>query len=165
MWGLGEWGGLEFGEDEVVDGVVGGEVVDGFGGGGAGWGFECPVVFEWCALVDPVFESLFLFVGKVAMGVWWGHDFICIVAEDALDEEGFGRVAGDDGLVGALALEGIELEVGFALVGVLAVAVEAVFREDGADVAVVGDGGGGGGDGGEGEGEDGEPAGRELLER
>ena len=113
------------------------------------------------AFGDPAAEEVLLRLGEFAIRIGGGHDLLGIVAQDAEDE--FARVgfAGDDGgEFGFSAGEGgvalVEAEAGFAVRGVGAVAVVAVLREDGLDVAIEADGRGRGGTGERGDSDEGE---------
>ena len=144
--GWGEIGGVEGGEDEAVDGIAGPcGVADGWEGRADGRD-EGPVWFVGGTGGDPVAEEGALGVGERAVGVGRRHDFVRVRGDEAFDEFAFVGVAGDEGVFGEGGVADVEAEVGFAFIGVLAVAVEAVFAEDGADVAVEGDLCGWGGD-------------------
>ena len=99
------------------------------------------MVFVLCALLDPFFDDFFLFFGEGAVGVLGGHGVVFV--EDAEDDFGVFGGAGDDGGGAFMFFVGefgeVEGDVAFTGFGVLSVAVEAVFREDGSDVFVVGD--------------------------
>lgn len=92
------------------------------------------------ALFDPVFERELLFGFERAVGIGWRHQFRFIVGRDAAPEVALFRMAGDDwGDVVVLGVGGIclvEPKVGLPGFFIEAVALEAVFRKDRADVAV-----------------------------
>ena len=140
--GFGGWGeasGVEGGEDEEVDGVAGPcGVADGWEGRADGRD-EGPVGFVGGAGGDPAAEEGALGVGEGAVGVRGRHDFVRVRGDETFDEFAFVGVAGDEGVFGDGGVAGVEAEVGFTFIAVLAVAVEAVFAEDGADVAIEGD--------------------------
>ena len=103
------------------------------------------------ALLDPAADEVAL--GGLERGlvrIGRRHDLVGIGADDAEPRFGVGDVAGHESAE-AVAINGggvelVEAELGFAVGGITAVAGEAVVREDGADVLVVGDGLGGAGD-------------------
>lgn len=97
------------------------------------------MVFIFSSLCDPEAEGLFFAFGETVDGVKRGHVVVFIFGEDSGDEFGLVWFAGDDGLAFGGSFEGIEAEIGFALVFIEAVAEEAVVGEDGTDVAVVAD--------------------------
>ena len=97
------------------------------------------------ALLYPAFDEGALCGrewGFVRIGRW--HHFIGVGADDALPEFGVGEVARDEGAhaatLGGGVGEGVEAELGLAVLRVDAVATEAVVCEDGSDVGVVGNG-------------------------
>ena len=119
--------------NEVVNGVfVGGD-------GDFDGGDETPVVFILGTLFDPFFDEVLLLFGEGAIGVLGRHGVG--VVKDAVDDFGVFGVAGDDwgcAFVFSVGEFGeMEGDVGFAGLGILAVAVKAVLREDGANVFVV----------------------------
>ena len=93
-------------------------------------------------------EGLALRGSEVAVGIGGRHLLLGVGGEESLDQLAGGGIARDDGffLEGGGAL--VEAQFGLSLVGVLPVAVEAIFRENRADVAIVvplrGPGGGAG---------------------
>jgi hypothetical protein len=99
------------------------------------------MAFVFGALLDPSFED-----GALGWGEGWfvglgrGHDLVWVGADDALPSGGLGGISGDDAadavVVFGGTVEGVEAEVGLAVFGVETVTGEAIFREDGADVAV-----------------------------
>ena len=121
--------------DEMIDGVFVGR-----DGRLLRWD-ETPVVFVLRALLDPFLDELFLLIGEGAVGVLGGHGVG--VVENAVDDFGVFGVAGDDGGGAFVILVGkfreVEGDVAFTGIGILAVAVETVLGENGADVFVVGD--------------------------
>ena len=142
--GGGEAGGGEFRGDEGVDGL--GCVKRGwsFDGGGEG-----PVGRVRGALGDPAGERVFLRGGECFFLLGRRHHFLFVGGENAGDEFAVGGLFFDDrGDAGLTALEcavaGVETKAGLAIAGVGAVAVEAIFGENGLDLAGEVDDGGGG---------------------
>ena len=143
---LGEEWCLDEGVDGIADGCAG--VVDGgdrwTGDGGVG-----PVGFVGSAFGDPLGEEGFLGRGEGFVGIRGRHEFVRIGVGEPGDEFAGGGVAWDDGgFAGFGGFEGgvadVEAETAFAVIGVGAVAVEAVVGKDGPDVAVVAERGCGG---------------------
>jgi len=153
--GRGEFFGFETGENEVVEGGARPFRGVGLGQRGADRRDEGPVLFVGRTLGDPAAEEGDLFGRDVFVGVGRGHLLFGVLREQAEDELAlFGFAGGDDEAAVALGdgvVAFVEAELGLAVVGVLAVAVETVFREDGADVAVELELGGRGGAGSGGE--------------
>jgi hypothetical protein len=137
-------GRIEAGKNEVVDFVVGPRLVGDRRQFGFDWRDEGPVFLVGRALLDPAAEYFFLFGLELVMRVGRRHHFRFVIARDAAPQLALFRVAGDDrdGVVVEFGVGGrrlVEPQVGLAGLGVEAVAFEAVFREDGADVAVEGE--------------------------
>ena len=151
-WGFGREGEFflgEAGEEEGVDWM----------GCGRGWegffdGFVGPVFAPGGALFDPLGEEGDLGGGDDFVELRRGHDLVGVGGEDALEEGTFFGVTGDDGdgaiVVGLGGGFVVEAEAGFAFGFVGTVTEEAVFGEDGTDLAAEVDGIGEGGCGAEG---------------
>ena len=93
---------------------------------------------------DPAFEQLDLLRREFAIGLRRRHHVVLALGKDAANEFALVRIAGfhDCPAVGELlarAFEGVQPELGLALVGVGAVARETVLREDRLDGFVVAD--------------------------
>jgi hypothetical protein len=155
---------LEAGVDEAVDGVRGG-AEGGCRRGDRGGRFEGPVFLVLGALLDPAADEGALGVVEGLVGIRRRHDVVGICGGDATPEFAGIGVTGFESdatvLVGGEgAFGGIETETGLAMLGVKAVAGEALVGEEGADVAVELDWGGmdeGGSQDDPGEGRDEEP--------
>ena len=138
--------GGELGGDEAVDGVLGPGGVGDFRQRGLLRGDERPVRLPGGALFDPALDQRDLggLEGLVLLGR--RHDLLFVLGDDALEERALVRLALDDGrrfflaVLGHARCEeagfGIEAEARLAGGGIGAVAVEAVFGHDRADVAV-----------------------------
>ncbi len=92
------------------------------------------------ALGDPRFEEVDLLGGEMASGGGGRHLIVGVGGDDAFEDGAFVRVFGVDGIATFdgrfCAGFGVESQVGFPLLCVGAVAMEAVIGEDGADVAI-----------------------------
>eukprot|EP01035_Chromulina_nebulosa_P040790 gene40790-55137_t len=91
------------------------------------------------ALGDPAFEEGDLFRGDMLVGFSGRHAFLVIGGEEAKNDFAFVGLAGGDGGITGTRADGVgavvEAEFALAVGGILAVALEAVFGENGADVA------------------------------
>ena len=97
---------------------------------------EGPVRLIAGAFRDPLFQLGLLLRGHGTVGIRGRHHFVRIGAEEPLHQfAGFG-IAGHKSFLRQSRLALVEAQVGLAVIGVLSVAIIAVFREDGADVAV-----------------------------
>ena len=105
-------------------------------------------------MFDPLGEEGDLGGGDDFVELRRGHDLVGVGGEDALEEGAFFGVTGDDGdgavVVGFGGGFFVEAEAGFAFGFIGAVAEEAVFGEDGTDLAAEVDGVGESGCGAEG---------------
>jgi hypothetical protein len=144
-WGFGGEGEFflgEAGEEEGVDWIT----CSGWWGGFFD-GFVGPVFAPGGALFDPLGEEGDLGWGDDFVEFRWRHDLVGVGGEDALEEGAFFGVTGDDGdgavVVGFGGGFVVEAEAGFAFGFVGTVTEEAVFGEDGADLAAEVDGVGG----------------------
>ena len=90
----------------------------------ASGGFKGPVVGIFRAACDPTFEEILLSLIESPIGLRGGHEGLWVGRFDTIDD----LVDGIGGL--------IESQIGLAFVGVLAVAVEAVLREDRSDIPI-----------------------------
>ncbi len=144
---------LEAGENETVDRIGGPGCVLHWGRLNVGERQKGPVAFILGALLDPAAEDGNLLVGEV--GLLAGrrrHVLVGVFGRDALDQRALVGFAGNDRRVAAEVGRGafaiVEPKIGFAVLGIGAVAVEAVARKDRTDVLVeadlFGDGSGGG---------------------
>ena len=93
------------------------------------------------AFLDPALQGGLLFGGDHAMALGRRHQVVGVRRDDPAPERGFRRIAGGEHrpfLLGTAveAFLGVESETRLALAGVGSVAVEAVLRKDGADLAV-----------------------------
>ena len=108
--------------------------------GGTHGGLERPVFFPSRALLDPALEHALLLIGEVLLGEDRRHAHRVFVAGDALIEQAGACVAGRDDAAsrahGKCALARIQPQSGHARIFVRPVTVEAVFREDGADLTL-----------------------------
>ena len=102
--------------------------------------FEAPMLAVDGAFGDPAAKEVDLRRRDLLMRLGRRHDLFRVLAEDALDELarlGVARLHGLDAVIDrGGAFGGVEAEVGLALLGVEAVASEAVVGEDGPDVPV-----------------------------
>ena len=143
--GLG--GGSDFfrrepGENEGVDGISdrrGGSVY--FGNDRTLRGREGPVLVPRGALGDPTLEEVFLREGERAVRFRRRHDLLGVGTENASNEFAVVGFAGDDGGGtglggGERAVAAIKAKFRFAGLAIGAVAVVAVFRQDGLDIAL-----------------------------
>ncbi len=145
LGGGGEPGGLELGEDEGVDGVLGPARLVG-GRRGCDGREEGPVRLPRGALFNPRFDLRHLRGLQCLVRLGRRHDLVFVLGDDALEERALVGLALDDGrgfflavLVLARGEEaglGVETQAGFARAGVGAVAMEAGVGEHRADVAV-----------------------------
>ena len=141
-----EAGGVELGADETVDRVLGPAVVRGLRQGGLLRRHERPVRLPRRALFDPATHERDLVGQQFLVGFGRRHDLILVLGKHALVEGALVRLALDDGrrlfmpfLVDARREEagfGVETKSGLAGAGIRAVAMEAVIREQWADIAV-----------------------------
>ena len=127
---------LEFREHEPIDVVAWPGGVPHGGRGGPSRGHVGPVRLIDRPCANPVVERRLLLLRQPPVGVRWRHQHIGVGRMDPLQQRTRARLAGHDrsGLNGSAAV--VEPKAGLPLRGVLAVAVEAVFREDRPDVAV-----------------------------
>src|SRR5262249_21190798 len=99
-----------------------------------------PVALVLCALLDPAAENSDLLSGEFLACVRGRHAVVGIGSGDALDQLAPGRLAGADGgtavAVPESALASIEAQAGLAGLLIGAVTLEAVLRQNGADIAV-----------------------------
>lgn len=100
---------------------------------------ESPVVFVLGPLFDPESEGFLFLFGESIDGVERWHVLVLVGGGDALDENGFVRLARNDGIKLGGSRKGIEAEIGFAFLFVEAMTKETIVREDGTNVAVVAD--------------------------
>ncbi len=103
-------------------------------------GDERPVLFVLGPLLYPLLEKCFLLRLECAVGIGRRHHVRFVIARHAPPELALLGVAGDDGrdvvVLDEGGVGGVESQVGLAGLFIEAVALEAVFTEDGADVAV-----------------------------
>ena len=119
--------GGELPTDEVVDGVTGHGRLLGR--------FEGPVASPRGAFGDPAAEDVDLRRGQPRfVRVRRRHELVLVRGDDAFDERADLGLAGDERFLGQGGLAHVEPELGLAVRFVLAVAAEAVVREDGEDV-------------------------------
>ena len=138
---------IKAGEDEAVDRVARPGGV-GRGGGrrvGAFRRDEGPVGFPFRALFDPLAEGRDFGGRESLLGIGRGHAARGVGRGDAGEQDAGGGVAFDDGVAAAAEVGfgeflAVEAEGDLLERGVRAVAGEAFVGEDGADVAVEGDG-------------------------
>jgi len=127
---------FEFSEDEAVEGIAGPcGVIDWW----LWWALgscEGPVWLPLGSGSDPVLQQLFLVAGEEATGVRRGHQCFGVGGVDAFDESSRGGISGDHGPAGESGFGEIKSQVSLSFGRILPVAVEAVFREDWADIAV-----------------------------
>ncbi len=101
---------------------------------------ERPVLFVFGPLLYPALEECFLLGLECPMRIGRRHHFRFVVARDAAPEIALLGVAGNDRRDVVVFDEGrfgrVESQVGLAGLFIEAVALEAVFAEDRADVAV-----------------------------
>ena len=72
------------------------------------------MVFVIGPLLDPEPEGFFFSFGESIDGVERWHVLIFVRGGDALDKDGFGRLAGNDGTKLGGSRKGVEAEIGFA---------------------------------------------------
>ena len=139
-------GGVELGAHEPVDRVLGPVVIGSLRQRRLLRGDERPVRLPRRALLDPATHERDLGGLKLLVGFGRRHDLILVGGEHALEEGALVGLALDDGRRLFLALFvdaggeetgfGVETQAGLAGAGVRAVAMEAVVRQEGADVAI-----------------------------
>ena len=145
LGGGGEPGGLELGEDEGVDGVLGPtRLVD--GRRDRDGREEGPVRLPRGALLDPSLDLRHLRGLQRLVRLGRGHDLVFVLGDDALEKRALVGLSFDDGrglFLAVLILPrgeeaglGVETQAGLARAGVGAVAMEAGVGEHRADVAV-----------------------------
>ena len=132
--GRGQPGSLEPFPNEVIDGVLS------FGNLGTDRSLEGPVLVVACSLRNPLAQQFLFLLRERPVRIRRRHHVDVVVSLDAIDEFAGLRVAGDDpGVVpetGGRVLEGVDPVVRFLVLGVRPMAVEALVREDGANVAI-----------------------------
>jgi hypothetical protein len=104
------------------------------------WGLEGPVFLIRGALGDPLAQRRDLSRREALVRLRRRHSFLRIIRLDALHDLAFVRLSGNDRRV-ALAITNrartlVEPQSRFTFRGILPVALETVFREDGPDVAI-----------------------------
>src|SRR5205823_4602447 len=92
---------------------------------------------------DPLLERVDLPGAERVLGPRRRHDVLVRMRGDALDEDALVRLAGDDGWPRLAAAQGrvalVQTQLALAVLLVHAVAVEAMLRENGPDVAIEGE--------------------------
>ena len=104
-------------------------------------GFEGPVLGVNSAFRDPLFQGGNLLHAERVLNTRRRHDVVGEVGRHALDERALVGSAGHNrGAIGLSSLEGsaalVEAKPALAVLLVRAVAIKAMFRQDGANVAV-----------------------------
>jgi hypothetical protein len=127
---------LDLREHEAIDVVPHPVGLLHLGGCGALWRIECPVRLVVRPLLDPAVEQLFLVFRKPPIGVRRRHQNVGIGRVDPFEDRARAGVARHDRAGVDRRLTVVEPQIGLPLLAVLAVAIEAVFRQDRPDVAV-----------------------------
>ena len=99
-----------------------------------------PMVLILRSFGDPTLEELLLFRSQLLVRFGRRHDLFRIGQEQPLHQFARRGVAGDEGLLLQRVLPDVQAQLGLAVARVVAVAIEAVVREDRPDVAVEFDG-------------------------
>ena len=91
------------------------------------------------ALDDPAFEQIFLPIGERLVRLGRRHDFRFIIGENPCDQIAFLWLARNEGPRLDGCITDIQAQVLLTVLFIRAVAVVAIFRKDGPDIAVEAD--------------------------